>query len=276
LRLYLVCARDGTPIGFEPAPANAPEREPAKEPLERLPPAGYVLIADKRFAGEDFEGFVADQGATLLRPDRRNQQPRFGSPGFIRQLHRIGLLDCNGQLGLERHGARTLPGPRARTGTRPLTPAAGLRHNRQTGQPGRHYTAHAHQFGTNHLGRRAAVRSTTSGRTRTSNQGTESQALAEQQATTAATPSVEAAEVDSSPMPTQLPSAGITEEILALAQNGCSAIQATLQVQHGCKNHCKGPAEHCPGRHRGRGRRGSVCQTLQLVWQLREGGAPYG
>jgi hypothetical protein len=33
------------------------------------------------------------------------------------------------------------------------------------------------------------------------------------------------------------------------------AIQATWQVQHGCNNHCTGPAEHCPGRHRGRGRR---------------------
>ena len=34
-RLYLVCASDGTPIGFELAPANAPEREVAKELLER-------------------------------------------------------------------------------------------------------------------------------------------------------------------------------------------------------------------------------------------------
>jgi Transposase DDE domain len=63
-RLYLVCARDGTPIGFELAPANAPEREVAKELLERIPLADRVLIADKGFAGQDFERFVADQGAT--------------------------------------------------------------------------------------------------------------------------------------------------------------------------------------------------------------------
>src|SRR5918999_4378422 len=80
-RLYLLCARDGTPIGFELAPANAPEREVAKELLERVPLAGYAVVADKGFAGHDFERFVAAQGASLLRPDRRDEQPRFGSLG---------------------------------------------------------------------------------------------------------------------------------------------------------------------------------------------------
>jgi hypothetical protein len=116
----------------------------AKELLERVPLAGYVLIADKGFAGGDFEGFVADQGATFLRPDRRNEQPRFGSLGFIRQCIESVFWTCNGQLGLERHGARTLPGLRARIGMRPLTLAAGLWHNWDIGQPGRHFTAYAH------------------------------------------------------------------------------------------------------------------------------------
>jgi hypothetical protein len=143
-RLYLVCARDGTPIGFELAPANAPEREVAKELLERIPLADRVVIADKGFAGQDFERFVADHGATLLRPDRRDEQPRNGSLGFIRQCIESVFWTCKGQLGLERHGARTLPGLCVRIGLRLLALAAGLWQNWQIGNPGRHFTAYAH------------------------------------------------------------------------------------------------------------------------------------
>jgi Transposase DDE domain len=140
-RLYLVCATDGTPIGFELAPANAPEREVAKELLERVPLAGHVLVTDKGFAGQ---GFVEQQGATFLRPDRRDEQPRFGSLGFIRQCIESVYWTCKGQLGLERHGARTLPGICARIGIRLLARAAGLWHNWEIGEPGRHFTAYAH------------------------------------------------------------------------------------------------------------------------------------
>jgi hypothetical protein len=84
-RLYLICATDGTPIAFELAPANAPEREVAKELLQHVPMVGHILIADKGFAGQDFERFVEHQGATFLRPDRRNEPARHGSLGFIRQ-----------------------------------------------------------------------------------------------------------------------------------------------------------------------------------------------
>jgi Transposase DDE domain len=143
-RLYLVCARDGTPIGFELAPANAPEREVAKELLERIPLADRVVIADKGFAGQDFERFVADQGATLLRPDRRNEPRRNGSLGFIRQCIESVFWTCKGQLGLERHGARTVPGLCVRIAARLLALAAGLWHNWQIGNPGRHFTAYAH------------------------------------------------------------------------------------------------------------------------------------
>ena len=54
-RLYLLCAGDGMPIAFELAPANAPEREVAAEMLERVELAGYTVIADKGFAGAEFE-----------------------------------------------------------------------------------------------------------------------------------------------------------------------------------------------------------------------------
>jgi hypothetical protein len=33
---------------------------------------GFAVIADKGFAGRDFEAFMAERGATFLRPDRKD------------------------------------------------------------------------------------------------------------------------------------------------------------------------------------------------------------
>jgi len=143
-RLYLCCASDGTPIAFELAPANAPEREVAREMLERVPLAGHTVIADKGFAGAEFEGWMADRGATFLRPDRKDEEPRFGSLGRVRQWIESVFWTCKGQLGLERHGARTLPGLCARVGLRLLALAAGLWHNAEIGEPGRCFSAYGH------------------------------------------------------------------------------------------------------------------------------------
>lgn len=141
-RLYLLCASDGTPIAFELAPANAPEREVAREMLERVPLAGHTVIADKGFAGAEFEGWMADRGANFLRPDRKDEPVRYGSLGRIRQWIESVFWTCKGQLGLERHGARTLPGLCARVGLRLLALAAGLWHNAEIGQPGRSFSAY--------------------------------------------------------------------------------------------------------------------------------------
>ncbi len=54
-RLYLLCSPDGLPVGFELAPANAPERVVAAELLERVLNHGEIVIADKGFAGAEFE-----------------------------------------------------------------------------------------------------------------------------------------------------------------------------------------------------------------------------
>lgn len=143
-RLYLLCSADGTPIAFELAPANAPEREVAREMLERVPLAGHTVIADKGFAGREFEEFMRLRGATFLRPDRRDEQPRFGSLGRIRQWIESVFWTCKGQFGLERHGARTLPGLGVRIALRLLALAAGLRHNAEIGEPGRHFAAYSH------------------------------------------------------------------------------------------------------------------------------------
>lgn len=143
-RLYLLCAADGMPICFELAPANAPEREVAAEMLERVELEGYTVIADKGFAGEDFEALMSGLGATFLRPDRKDERRRFGSLGGVRQWIESVIDTIKGQLSLERHGAHTMPGLRTRVAQRLLALAACLWHNWEIGDPGRSLTAYDH------------------------------------------------------------------------------------------------------------------------------------
>ncbi|MFN8204452.1 MAG: IS982 family transposase, partial [Solirubrobacteraceae bacterium] len=49
-----------------------------------------------------------------------------------------------GQLTLERHGGRTLTGVCVRVALRLLALAAGLTHNQQIGDQGRHFAAYGH------------------------------------------------------------------------------------------------------------------------------------
>ncbi len=143
-RLYLLCAADGMPIAFELAPANAPEREVAAELLRRIELEGYTVLADKGFAGDGFEALMAELGAIFLRPDRKDEQPRFGGLGGVRQWVESIIDTLKGQLSLERHGAHTMSGLITRVAQRLLALAAGLWHNWQIGDPGRHLTAYDH------------------------------------------------------------------------------------------------------------------------------------
>jgi len=143
-RLYLLCAPDGLPIGFELAPANAPERLVASEMLERVLTGGEIVVADKGFAGAEFEQHLASLGATLLRPDRKDEQPRFGRLGGIRQWIESTFDTLKDQLSLERHGGRTLAGLISRIARRLLALTAAILHNWHIGAPGRHLTAYDH------------------------------------------------------------------------------------------------------------------------------------
>jgi Transposase DDE domain len=136
-RLYLLCAPDGMPIRFELFAANLGERDAARQMLEGTDLDGYVVLADKGLAGAEFESFMASLGADFRRPDRKDEPPRFGSLGALRQWIESVFWTCKGQLALERHGGRTISGVAARVALRLLALAAGLWHNRQIGQPGR-------------------------------------------------------------------------------------------------------------------------------------------
>ncbi|MCA1701699.1 MAG: IS982 family transposase [Actinobacteria bacterium] len=140
-RLYLLCAPDGMPIAFELAPANVGERQVATEMLARVDLCGYTVMADKGFAGQEFEALMAELGTRFLRPDRKDEPRRNGSLGPVRQWIESVFWTCKGQLTLERHGGRTLAGVCTRVALRLLALAAGLVHNQEIGNPGRHFAA---------------------------------------------------------------------------------------------------------------------------------------
>ena len=143
-RLYLLCAPDGMPICFELAPANITERVVAAEMLQRVDLRGYTVMADKGFAGVEFEEHMAVLGARFLRPDRRDEPHRNGSLGPVRQWIESVFWTCKGQLTLEVHGGRTIEGLCTRVALRLLALAAGLAHNQDIGDPGRHFAAYGH------------------------------------------------------------------------------------------------------------------------------------
>jgi hypothetical protein len=144
-RLYVLTTPDGLPVDFALAPANEPEREIATAMLERRPlTPGQVLVTDKGFASADFEAFITRMGATLLRPDRKNEARRFGNLGGMRQWVESIIDSLKGQLALERHGGRTLAGLFSRVAQRLCALAAAIWFNWQIGDPGRHLIAYDH------------------------------------------------------------------------------------------------------------------------------------
>lgn len=143
-RLYLLCAPDGMPIGFELAPANAPERTVAAELLATSLEPGQTLVCDKGFAGREFEQLVASLGARLVRPDRRDEPARFGSLGGVRQWIESAFDTLKDQLSLERHGGRTLAGVVSRVARRLLALAAAILHNWSIGGARRSLVAYDH------------------------------------------------------------------------------------------------------------------------------------
>jgi DDE family transposase len=143
-RLYLLCTPDGMPVAFELAPANAPERVVAAEMLERVDLEGYTVMADKGFAGDEFEQIMANPRRAFpqARPSRRTASQRLARTGA--PMDRVRHLDLQGPTPLEAHGGRTLPGVCTRVALRLLALAAGLLHNHDIGDPGRHFAAYGH------------------------------------------------------------------------------------------------------------------------------------
>jgi hypothetical protein len=123
-RLYLLASPDGLPVAWCLATPKLGEREVVGALLDheraRLRPG----LADKGFAGRDFQQLVAGYGAALVRPDRADEPRQHGSLGRWRQWIESTFDTLKDQLGLERHGGRTLGGVWVRVAQRLLALAA--------------------------------------------------------------------------------------------------------------------------------------------------------
>lgn len=138
LRLHLVCTLAGLPVTFALADAKADEREIVRDLVEIEPDLvrpGQVILADKGYASVSFETFLAERGATLIRPAKAGEPARPGAR-FLKPLRQIieSINDTlKGQLDLERHGGHTQGGVVTRVVQRLLAMTAAIWHNHHCG-----------------------------------------------------------------------------------------------------------------------------------------------
>ncbi len=138
LRLHTLMAPDGTPRAMALTSPKEGEREVCLRLLGRVNRCGPVtILGDKGYAGADFEAEAAELGATVVRPRRKDE--REGGPHLAPLRQRIESIYWSAKdiLGLERHGARTLRGLRARIASRFLALAAAVALNYELGRPSR-------------------------------------------------------------------------------------------------------------------------------------------
>jgi transposase len=137
-RLHALFGLDGTPRALALTSPKASERDVCLTMLSRVERHGHLtVVADKGYAGRQFEQAAACLDATICRP-RRKDEPGPG-PNLAPTRQRIESIfqTCKDLLTLERHGARTLHGLRTRINTRFLAPAAAISLNHRLGRPSR-------------------------------------------------------------------------------------------------------------------------------------------
>src|SRR5665811_591623 len=138
LRLHLLAAPDGTPWACLLADPRRDEREVGLELLARLRGAGCgLLICDKGYAGREFAAAVAELGATVVRPARKDEPGRGPHLAPIRQRIESIFWTAKDLLTLERHGARTMAGLRERFLARFLCLTACISLNHRLGRSSR-------------------------------------------------------------------------------------------------------------------------------------------
>jgi hypothetical protein len=141
-KLLLIATCEGTVTGFCLAnPKLAGERDQARQLLTHQPASrplpGTAIVADKGFAGQDFEDFLAgpELDLTLIRPARKDDSAARYFPAWLRQRIEAIIWTLKNQLGLERHGGRVPAGLWARILQRLLALNAVIWHNWMIGAP---------------------------------------------------------------------------------------------------------------------------------------------
>ena len=137
-RLHALFALDGTPRALALTSPKASERDVCLAMLARVQRQGHLsVVADKGYAGREFEHTAAELNATICRPRRKDEPGKTPHLAPIRQRIESIFQTCKDLLTLERHGARTLHGLRTRINTRFLALAACISLNHRLGRPSR-------------------------------------------------------------------------------------------------------------------------------------------
>jgi transposase len=137
-RLHGLFALDGTPRALMLTSPKTPQRDVCLTMLQRCQRHGHLfVIADKGYAGREFESSAATLDATVIRPRRRDERGRGPHLAPIRQRIESIFHTCKDLLTLERHGARTLHGLGTRIRVRFLALAAAISLNHRLGRPPR-------------------------------------------------------------------------------------------------------------------------------------------
>jgi Transposase DDE domain len=138
LRLHTLMAPDGTPRAMALTSPKEGEREVCLRLLERVNRNGHLtVLGDKGYAGAEFQDQAAALGATVVRPRRKDESGAGPHLAPLRQRIESIYWTAKDILTLERHGARTLRGLRARIASRFLALAAAISLNHQLGRPSR-------------------------------------------------------------------------------------------------------------------------------------------
>jgi hypothetical protein len=138
LRLHTLMAPDGTPRAMALTSPKEGEREVCLRLLARVNRTGPItVLGDKGYAGAEFEADAATLGARIVRPRRKDEPDGGLQLAPLRQRIESIYWTAKDILTLERHGARTLRGLRARLASRFLALAAAVSLNHELGRNSR-------------------------------------------------------------------------------------------------------------------------------------------
>jgi hypothetical protein len=138
VRLVLITDCRGLPLGYTVVPANEKEYEPLSDLLSGT--ISEVVIADKGFWGRSYNERLLAQGVRLLTPARVRTPENIGRERALASTRLViesVFSNLKGQMHLEQHLARTLPGLAARIAMRILAMTVGMLLNTLSSRPAR-------------------------------------------------------------------------------------------------------------------------------------------
>jgi hypothetical protein len=144
MRLVVIADVKGVPVGYDlVGPKTGQERDSALELAAAHP--GSLLLADKGFWGKEYRDCMELIDIQLVTPERHqlSQRPRLEThKAAIRLVIESVFANLKGQMRLEQHLAKTLPGLLQRVAQRLLALTLGMLINILTGRPARALAAY--------------------------------------------------------------------------------------------------------------------------------------